>query len=496
MRARLDDLPPADSRRACCSHRPLGRPSAELLARPGRHGARPRAGARRAGDRAHATGRFASPTRCSRRCSTRACPRTSGGARTDASHRSSRIRSTAPATSRFRPRARTPRSPLLSSDAATLAGTRGAPIAAAELAEHALRLTPPARAQRPASSSARCGARPAQRGRMDARTKRFLPISSRRHERAPCAPRLLSSLPSSRASGRSVPLLEEALREAASRPALQSVIHCRLAWASSKPGFDHARRALELADELDDDLLRGRARAMQAILSWFAGEAEAPEDLPARVRDFPSAVGGELLVREATLAVVNTLAPVPKRDEARALLEREYEEWRERDEPRSSRALWGLAWVEFWAGRWALAAEYAARARDISVQYGLEMPQDHLPMRSSPSIEDSSTWPGSTRNEVSTSLEEQFRGRPVAAHGGPRARRPMERRSVRGQASGSRRPTGGPRSSGGASRVSAGGRPTTPSCFSRTVGSTTPFESSMSGRRMPRGLPASGSWRT
>jgi DNA-binding CsgD family transcriptional regulator len=86
-----------------------------------------------------------------------------------------------------------------------------------------------------------------------------------------------------------------------------------------------------------------------------------------------------LLVREATLALVNTLAPLPKRDEARAFLEREYEEWRERDEPRSSRALWGLAWVEFWAGRWALGAEYAGRARDISIQYGLEMPQDHLP---------------------------------------------------------------------------------------------------------------------
>ena len=62
------------------------------------------------------------------------------------------------------------------------------------------------------------------------------------------------------------------------------------------------------------------------------------------------------------------------------MLEREYQEWRERDEPRSSRALWGLAWVEFWAGNWALGAEHAARARDISVQYGLEVPQDHLPM--------------------------------------------------------------------------------------------------------------------
>jgi DNA-binding CsgD family transcriptional regulator len=62
------------------------------------------------------------------------------------------------------------------------------------------------------------------------------------------------------------------------------------------------------------------------------------------------------------------------------LLEREYREWQERDEPRSSRALWGLAWLEFWAGRWAHGAECAARARDISVQYGLEVPQDHLPI--------------------------------------------------------------------------------------------------------------------
>lgn len=262
--------------------------------------------------------------------------------------------------------------------AAALAGTRGAPIASAELAEQALRLTPPdagadrlrralvaARAQRSAGEWTRARSVLAdllgETGSGSLRAEALVLLAELEGER------------------RSVPLLEEALREAASDPALQSVIHCRLAWASSKPGIDHARRALELADELDDDQLRGQAGAMQAILSWFAGEAEAPEDLPARVHDFPSAVGGELLVREATLAVVNTFAPVSKRDEARELLEREYEEWLERDEPRSSRALWGLAWVEFWAGRWSLGAEYAARARDTSIQYGLEMPQDHLP---------------------------------------------------------------------------------------------------------------------
>ena len=77
---------------------------------------------------------------------------------------------------------------------------------------------------------------------------------------------------------------------------------------------------------------------------------------------------------------MNTLAPSSKRDEARAPLEREHQDWRERDEPRSARALWGLAWVEFWAGRWALAAAHAAHAYDISIQYGHEVPQDHLPI--------------------------------------------------------------------------------------------------------------------
>src|SRR6185312_3285547 len=67
-------------------------------------------------------------------------------------------------------------------------------------------------------------------------------------------------------------------------------------------------------------------------------------------------------------------------DEARALLERDDREWRDRDEPRSARALWGLSWVEFWAGRWELAAAHAAAAHDIAIQYGHEVPQDHLPI--------------------------------------------------------------------------------------------------------------------
>jgi DNA-binding CsgD family transcriptional regulator len=263
--------------------------------------------------------------------------------------------------------------------AATLAADRGASAAAAELAEQALRLTPPdeyGERHRRALAAARAHQSAGEWTRARAIATDLLAEGQIGSARAEALVLLAELEPIDGAV-----LLEAALREAASSPALQSIVHCRLAWAlRSKGGSEHARAALELAEELDDDVLRARARAVQVIFGWFAGDAAASDDLPARARDFPSAVGGEQLVREATLAVVNTLAPSSKRDEARALLEREHQEWRERDEPRSANALWGLAWVEFWAGRWALAATHAAHAHDISIQYGLEVPQDHLPI--------------------------------------------------------------------------------------------------------------------
>jgi DNA-binding CsgD family transcriptional regulator len=297
-------------------------------------------------------------------------------------------------------------------EAAAVASARGAPIAAAELAEHALRLTPTemsadrhrralvvARAQRVAGEWKRArSVLTALQAETDTPSVRAESLV------------LLAEIESERDSHA---LLEDALREAASLPALQSVIHCRLAWASPRQGSHHAESALELAEQLEDDVLRERATAMLAVLAWFAGEGKAPEDLPERVRDFPSAVGGELLVREATLAVVNTLAPSSGRSRARALLERDYLEWQERDEPRSARALWGLAWVEFWAGRWSLAADYATRARDISIQYALEMPQDYLP---SAVVAVHRGQLDLAREHSERGLElarEQFRGRPV-----------------------------------------------------------------------------------
>jgi DNA-binding CsgD family transcriptional regulator len=265
-------------------------------------------------------------------------------------------------------------------DAAQLATDRGASAVAAELAEQALRLTPVDgrdERHRRALAAARAHHAAGEWTRAQAIVTDLLAET----EIGPWRAEGLVLLADLESADRSAAMLEEALREAASLPELQAIIHCRLAWATRfKNGSEHIRAALELAEQLEDDVLWARARAVQAILGWFAGNAETPQDLPARTHDFATAVGGEQLVQEATLAVVNTLAPSSTRDEARAFFEREHQEWRERDEPRSARALWGLAWVEFWAGRWTIAAEHAASAHDISIQYGLEVPQDHLPI--------------------------------------------------------------------------------------------------------------------
>ena len=266
--------------------------------------------------------------------------------------------------------------------AVTSAAERGASAVAAELAEQALRLTPPESGDRHRRALTAARAQHAAGEWTRARTIATT-LLAEAHDGSLRADALVL-LAELESVGRAVPLLEEALGEAVSRPALQAEIHCRLAWATrfSKgyvSALEHARAALELAEGLDDDVLRARARVVQTVLGSIVGDADSPE-LPARADDFANAFGGERLVQEATLVVVRTFAPSSLREEARAWLERELRDSAERDEPRSARALWGLSWVEFWAGRWTLAAELAARALDISVQYGLEVPQDHLPI--------------------------------------------------------------------------------------------------------------------
>ena len=268
-------------------------------------------------------------------------------------------------------------------DAARLATDRGAPAVAAEIAEHALRLTPTDaydERRRRALAAAHAHRAAGEWTRARSIASELLAES----DVGPLRAEALLLLAELKGLDRAVALLEEALREAASRPALQARIQCRLAWTTRfKKGFaggrEHARAALELADELDDDALRVDALAMLTFLGCAVGDPDAPAHAE-RALELATGIGDAQLLSKARGAIANVLGVRRNADEARALLEREYREWRERDELEAAHALRALADVELWAGRWQLAADYAARAYEITVQYGLDVPWNHLPI--------------------------------------------------------------------------------------------------------------------
>lgn len=287
-------------------------------------------------------------------------------------------------------------------DAATLATDRGAAAVGAELAEQALRLTPPdGRDERPRRALAAARAHLAAGEWTRARTIANELLGET--ESGPVCAEALLLLATFEHDDLSVPVLEEALREASSHPALQARIHIRLAWAERfRKGFAAAlegtRVALELADRLDDDVLRFEALVRLHVLGSRVGDAETPA-YAARARDLATAAGDARLLREANVLVSAMLFDSGNIDAARAVLEREYREWQERDELFSAQVLWDLSWIELWGGHWELAAEYAARARDVSVQYGVEKNQDYIPI----------TWIAAHRGQHELALEESER---------------------------------------------------------------------------------------
>jgi DNA-binding CsgD family transcriptional regulator len=286
--------------------------------------------------------------------------------------------------------------------ASRLAADRGAAAVAAALAEHALRLTPPdARDGRHRRALAAARAHLAAGEWTRART-----IATDLLAEAGAGPlraEALLLLAEFEHDDLAVPVLAEALREASSRPALQARIRIRLAWAERfRQGFAAAlagtRVALELAERLDDDLLRFEALQQLFALGGLVGDAETPS-YAARARDLATAAGDELLLRGANILVSSMLFDSGNIAAGRAVLERECREWQERDELFSARVLWNLSWIELWAGRWELAAAHAAGARDISVQYGVEKNQDYIPI----------AWVAAYRGQLELAQEESER---------------------------------------------------------------------------------------
>jgi predicted ATPase len=160
-------------------------------------------------------------------------------------------------------------------DAAGLAVRRGATAAAAELAEHALRLTPADAAEdhrRRALAAAR--ATGAAGEWLHARTIALELLETT--ERGPARAEVLVLLSELESVDRAAELLEEALGEARASPALLATVLTRLAEATRfRRGFvralDPARRALRLAEQLDDAELRIEALDVLVFLEIATG---------------------------------------------------------------------------------------------------------------------------------------------------------------------------------------------------------------------------------
>jgi DNA-binding CsgD family transcriptional regulator len=264
--------------------------------------------------------------------------------------------------------------------AARLAIERGAAALGAELSEQAVRLTPEraveARRRRTlASARAHLMAGEWTRARSIATVMRDEAAHGRWRAEA------LLLLAEIEIDDLAVPILDEALAEAAGHPDLQARIHSQRAAASRfRRGFADARRdayvALALADELDDDALRFEALTIVAWLSISVGTDGAEV---ARMRTIAESRGDESMLRTVEEFEVQMIGRAGPLDQARVAFKTAIARWHEVDELSTSSLMWNLAWVELWSGHWRVAAELAEGARDISLQYGLEKNQDYIP---------------------------------------------------------------------------------------------------------------------
>lgn len=264
--------------------------------------------------------------------------------------------------------------------ASATALARGAPIVAAELAEHAVRLTPPAaeadlQRRRLALPRAQVVAGDVRRARTLARDLvAALPAGQGRAE----ALVVLSDVEDATGAGfeRAIALRREALGEPGLSTRLQAELHQWLGdMVRMSEGLavaeTHTRTALGLAEALDDDALRAGSLSVLAVLRFNGGN---PGALTLAEEAFERAIAaGDARQRNnAAFGLAHILVWSLELERARTLLENLYEELSQHDELGSAAALWYLSLAELWASRFTAAADYADRVEQIHEQYAID----------------------------------------------------------------------------------------------------------------------------
>jgi DNA-binding CsgD family transcriptional regulator len=276
--------------------------------------------------------------------------------------------------------------------ASTVASVRGVPNVAAELGELARRLTPDDDREgrhRRAIVAATAHIRAGDVRRARSLAEETLAEATGRFRAESLV--LMSAVEAAAGNPeRAVTLRREALSEADCDPALQAGVHQWLAVnipdVERRPRERHARASLDLAERLDDDLLRAGALAVLATLRFEVGGVDAvelaeqahalatsPADRDDRAE--PSKKLAHLLAWTydrldllAGFVLVDILSDIGHFERARALLDG-LEQALARDEGLSSKCLWLRSSLELDAGRWDLAHDLAEREREIAALY-------------------------------------------------------------------------------------------------------------------------------
>ena len=263
--------------------------------------------------------------------------------------------------------------------AAETACLRGAAVAAAELADLALSLTPP-------DGAARAG-RLIEAGRLHLAA--FDPDGARQHleaaveqsepgqVRATALHQLGRVLGYLEGPAAAVPLGPRALDEAEDGTVLQALIHRDIAFAMaiSPEGItvaarDHLRAAVAIADRIGDAGLAAQLTAFQAVDEFVAGRG-VRDDLIERALDRRHQAGRVPMEERPRVLVSHVLRSSDDLAGARALLTEEYAEANEQGaETDLPFLVLHLALVEAWAGNFDLAEQYCDHGYRVAMAAG------------------------------------------------------------------------------------------------------------------------------
>jgi len=262
-------------------------------------------------------------------------------------------------------------------EAARAVAARGAPETAAELAEHASRLTPPADPEAGWDRTIEAGLFAWAAGDAERAAGLLAQVVSD-GTGAPRAQALVHLARLGMHAGdrrAALDLYREAQDEAGEDPVLLGQIHEGLAWCcfltreDVPAAAEHARLAVEMADATGDEVLLGDALSVQAQAEFFLGQGLPSAPMERALEIAPAETADVRVLRQPRMHWAVLLQCADRLDEARELLAQVQASAAEAGD--DSAAPWVLmrrSQVELLAGEWAVAAELADSGHELALE--------------------------------------------------------------------------------------------------------------------------------